>query len=619
MSTSRKSWWALYALGAFLTLGALGWISAAVLDLLAREGAARLEHRRQQALRLALWRMDSWFGPQLAAEVARLPHEYQAYTPQALAYTRVLSQIEPGEVLVPSPLLSFESDIIRLHFQVDSAGTWTSPQAPESNSLDLAQANGLIEAGDLRRRRALLAELATRLELAGLPARLGGAECNFNQLFLTPPEAPAPTAAGRDQDQISLLDNDLNLKERGWRAQVVQQAQLPAEAEELLPVGLNRPQEVATDGQRETRSAPLVPFWLEASAAGGPEQEPWLVFARRVRTARGEAFQGFLTDWPRLREGLATLVADLLPEATLEAQRSGDPREDPEGRLLASIPALLVPGHLPAPGAGGWGPGETTLLVGWLVALVALGVVGAGLRSSIRFGEQRSRFASTVSHELRTPLTTFRLYSEMLASGVVPEDRRQEYLETLERESERLNTLVENVLGYSRLEEGRSGLEKHPTAATEVLERARPALERRAAEAGMVLELRRVALEGVRVETDPEAVAQILFNLVDNACKYGCRAAGGGAGEIELLADAEGRVLRLRVRDRGLGVPRAARRAIFEAFDRGGRDAADPSPGVGLGLALSRGLARDLGGDLVLEPTPDGAGASFCLELPLAS
>ena len=115
------------------------------------------------------------------------------------------------------------------------------------------------------------------------------------------------------------------------------------------------------------------------------------------------------------------------------------------------------------------------------------------------------------------------------------------------------------------------------------------------------------------VETDVEAVEQVLFNLVDNACKYG-RDRGGG--EVELLVGLAGDSLALRVRDHGAGVPPSAARAIFHAFDRGGLDPSDPNPGVGLGLALSRGLARDLGGDLVLETGGAIGGACFRLCLP---
>ena len=231
------------------------------------------------------------------------------------------------------------------------------------------------------------------------------------------------------------------------------------------------------------------------------------------------------------------------------------------------------------------------------------------------YGEKRSRFASTVTHELRTPLTTFRMYSEMLAHGMVPAADRAEYLETLQRESDRLAGLVENVLAYARLEDGRSPLKRRRVAVGELLERALPTLDRRVRESGVALRCEADGARAAEVETDPEAVQQILFNLVDNACKYG-RSSDGAP--LQLSARERADRVELRVRDHGAGVPAAHARSIFHAFERGGRDPADPSPGVGLGLALSRGLARDLGGDLVLEP--GGAeGACFVLTLRRAS
>jgi signal transduction histidine kinase len=114
---------------------------------------------------------------------------------------------------------------------------------------------------------------------------------------------------------------------------------------------------------------------------------------------------------------------------------------------------------------------------------------------------------------------------------------------------------------------------------------------------------------------DPEAIGQILANLVDNAAKY---AHGGDSATISLHAAAPDASLVVTVRDQGPGVPSAKARAIFAPFERGGRDSADPIPGVGLGLALSRGLARDMGGDLTLD-APNGRGASFRLVLPARS
>ena len=112
---------------------------------------------------------------------------------------------------------------------------------------------------------------------------------------------------------------------------------------------------------------------------------------------------------------------------------------------------------------------------------------------------------------------------------------------------------------------------------------------------------------------DPDAIGQILSNLVDNAAKY---ARGSTPATIALHASALNGSLVVTVRDQGPGVASAQARAIFAPFERGGRDSADPIPGVGLGLALSRGLAREMGGDLTLD-APDGRGASFRLVLPV--
>ena len=622
MGARRRSWWLVWALGALLTLGALSWISVVVIDLETSEREAREVSAQQERVRLALWRMDSWFGAQLATEVARLPREYQAYSPQPLAYTKILSQIEPGEVMVPSPLLSFESEIIRIHFQLGRKG-WSSPQLPVGNQLDLAQANGLAPAERLAARREALEELAAAVTYEEFDTALSGAVRSFNQLFVAQVDLEQQVAAAGDSDRLQPLGlppldnaprqqealapewNGLNVQERAQRAESFHQLQNP----NFPPIFNNdRLDQGAPDA---SASSALVPLWLN-----GDGFAPRLCFVRRVTTSEGDVFQGFFADWQRLEEELLARVTDLLPAALLEPRLDANPEADPEGHLMATIPAALQSGRSVAASSAGMSPAVVTLLFTWLAALVALGAVGVSLRSSIAYGEQRSRFASTVTHELRTPLTTFRMYSEMLARGMVPEEKRGEYLATLERESDRLATLVENVLAYSRLEDGRASLRRERTLAAELVERVRPELERRATEAGMELHLDVDGARGIAVETDSEAVEQILFNLVDNACKYG---RGEGGGRIELLAEGGGGILRLRIRDHGSGVPPKAARAIFQAFDRGGLDPADENPGVGLGLALSRGLARDLGGDLVLENREPGEGAAFCLTLPRAS
>jgi len=194
--------------------------------------------------------------------------------------------------------------------------------------------------------------------------------------------------------------------------------------------------------------------------------------------------------------------------------------------------------------------------------------------------------------------------------------QRALYLQTLKEESTRLSTLVENVLAYARLEEGRGGARRERIALADLIARHRPVLERRARDGGLALEVVGEAggeVGAAELETDVDAVGQVLFNLVDNACKY---AKGSTPAALELSARVEPARVVLRVRDHGPGVDPATARQIFAPFDRGARNG-DPAPGVGLGLALARGIAADLRGALTLG-TADGSGACFELALPRA-
>jgi signal transduction histidine kinase len=309
-------------------------------------------------------------------------------------------------------------------------------------------------------------------------------------------------------------------------------------------------------------------------------------------------------DWPALRRRLKDEIADLLPGADLVAAKENDERR------LASLPVRLEPGALAAPAPEGGFPLFLGLGLAWASVLLAVVAVAALLVGAVALSERRAVFVSAVTHELRTPLTTFRTYTEMLARGMVPEASRAEYLETLRHEADRLAHLTENVLMYSRLERGRDGHRAEVVELGALAERLRPRLDGRVAEAGMTLSWPEAE---ARVQGDATAIEQILFNLVDNACKY-----AASATDRRITIDARvaaGQVV-VDVRDRGPGVPASDRRRLFQPFSRSARDAAGHAPGVGLGLALSRRLARAMRGDLALV---DGAeGACFRLTLPAA-
>lgn len=121
-------------------------------------------------------------------------------------------------------------------------------------------------------------------------------------------------------------------------------------------------------------------------------------------------------------------------------------------------------------------------------------------------------------------------------------------------------------------------------------------------------------LDDVLVHTDPHAVEQILFNLVDNACKYAQTATDR---TIHITAAAAAGHVELRVRDHGRGISKQFAKSLFQPFSKSCEEAAVTAPGVGLGLALCKRLAREIGGSLMLENSSD-AGATFRLTLPRA-
>jgi signal transduction histidine kinase len=228
--------------------------------------------------------------------------------------------------------------------------------------------------------------------------------------------------------------------------------------------------------------------------------------------------------------------------------------------------------------------------------------------------ERRGTFVSAVTHELRTPLTTFRLYTEMLDEGMVPNpDTQRDYLKTLRAEADRLGHLVENVLAFARLERGSAGDRREALPPAEMLKQIVPRLKLRATQAGMDLVVSPCDCHEP-IRADLSVVDQILSNLIDNAIKYaGCAA----DRRIHLDFAPVGRWLTLVVRDHGPGLPPRAIRRLFRPFSKSAHDAAQSAPGVGLGLALSRRLARALGGDLRLQANGP-MGAWFALTIPLA-
>jgi len=599
--------WAAFALCLAALLVAMGVVSATALRLDRAERRAVQRAAAEEKIRLALWRMDSALLPLIVQESARPHFVYAAFHPLGMAYTLRYRQFAANEVLLPSPLLDFASQEILLHFQLDEAGRLTSPQAPTGDQLELAT-GGYVTAAQARAAATRLAALGRLLDrerlLKALPAPPAASGASSRPAASAPPPRPAPPQQLQAEEEISKLQ----AQRKGRRFTRDEITQLLNSTNTVARYRANDQAQFAMDVLYRPVAAP-------SAVAQGPMSPCWaggaLLLARRVRVDGKEQIQGCLLHWAHIRESLLASAADLLPEAALA------PAEDDAGAgayVLAALPIRLEPGAVPQDVSAGRSPVGLSLLIAWACVLAGAAAVAAVLGRAVSLSERRGAFVSAVTHELRTPLTTFRLYAEMLADGIVTDqEKRASYLRRLRDEADRLSHLVENVLVYARLAGPRSAAPRESVRLGELLDRSRDRLAALTDRAGMQLVVEADdGLAAASVRCNASAVEQVLLNLVDNACKYAGRAEDR---RVHLRASRRDGAVVLAVRDHGPGIDPEGRRRLFRAFRKSAHEAAASAPGIGLGLALSRRLARSMGGDLRCEVPPDG-GASFALRLP---
>jgi signal transduction histidine kinase/tetratricopeptide (TPR) repeat protein len=250
-------------------------------------------------------------------------------------------------------------------------------------------------------------------------------------------------------------------------------------------------------------------------------------------------------------------------------------------------------------------------IVGIVVAslIVGLGLTLRALTREMRLAELKSDFVSNVSHELRTPLTSIRMLGEMLRDGGLPRDKEREYFEVIEKESRRLQSLIDNVLDFSRIEKGKKELQLRSEELSEVVREVVETFRYGAEKKGFDIRLSEPD-EPLYARIDRGAVGQILLNILSNAVKY-----SGESRVVEVKLERIGNRARVAVRDRGIGISREDQKQLFTKFYRGRGVKHDPK-GVGLGLLLARELARLHGGDIAVESEP-GRGSTFAVRLPI--
>ena len=287
--------------------------------------------------------------------------------------------------------------------------------------------------------------------------------------------------------------------------------------------------------------------------------------------------------------------------------------DPPEGAIPLADKALRYP-------LSAWGlkyylpPGYLNTKGGALYFNLLLGLGAAGLafvglavyfyRESsreMRDAAQRVTFVNQVSHELKTPLTNIRMYAELLERTLPEEEEKTRgHLGIIVSESQRLSRLIGNILTFSRKQRRKLNLHLSPGAVDEVVQTVLDHFRASLEDQGIRVRFEADAAETVQL--DPDALAQILGNLFNNVEKY---AASGG--EMRMATRQEPGWSVITVSDNGPGIPPGQRERIFLPFHRISDKLNDGVTGTGIGLTISRDLARLHGGDLVALPSERGA------------
>ncbi len=312
-------------------------------------------------------------------------------------------------------------------------------------------------------------------------------------------------------------------------------------------------------------------------------------------------------------------LADIDPTLRLERPDVADP-DLPAVRLSAPLDGMVV-----VPDAADW---STVLashrrrivlvvvqgIVLMLAMASAVALVWAAVRREGRRERQHQNFVSAITHELKTPIAGIRLALETVLSGRVDDEARTRFLNNALIDAERLSDLVQKVLEITRYGGGAGRLSVELSDLSELVEYELGAARRRAGPRGVSLE--GSIEEGIQAPFDPEALAIVCSNLLENALKY---AAGGDPPTVRvgLRLDAGNAVL--EVSDNGIGIKPEELESIFQPFYRSGDEVTRRTPGTGIGLYVAREIVAAHGGRLTASSEGVGKGAAFKLVLPGAS
>jgi len=341
------------------------------------------------------------------------------------------------------------------------------------------------------------------------------------------------------------------------------------------------------------------PAWLIGAIPSLGDQGPGIV------AVRYEAVLASL-------EVAAASSGDLVAELSLISEASSS--AVPLGPAFPSLAADFTAGEDVAQGIG------RSVRLGFylfgLFLVISVTLFGAYLlwrdvRRELRLAEMRSRFVAAVSHELKTPLTGIRMFAEMMhVGGQIDPDTQAEYLETIVNESERLTRLLNNVLDFSRIEQGQKTYHREPNDLAEIVQATARTMTYPLEQENFALHVK--IEEGLPpASVDRDGIEQAILNLLTNAMKCSRE-----SRDIHLhLQSQNGRAV-IEVSDRGVGIGPDEQSRIFEQFYRVPSPDNEGIPGTGLGLTLVQHIVRAHGGAITVQ-SAIGEGSTFSMHLPL--
>jgi signal transduction histidine kinase len=435
---------------------------------------------------------------------------------------------------------------------------------------------------------------------------------------------------------------------------------LSADDQKWLAIGFNGIPTTITSHLISTRSAPMQ--W-RGKMIFGPNRNKNFTEVE-FSGPKNDSYHGFTNQWflcrteLQISQTLLSLLGDQkqIPEyfaLGLEIAGKQLPEFRPDARLshtniLASaiqsdrgVPQLKVSVYPTSPAALFKRQSERTFWFGSLVSIASLAAF-IGLFSAWRafnrqqeLAEMKSNFVSSVSHELRAPIASVRLMAESLERGKVAEPpKQQEYFRFIGQECRRLSSLIENVLDFSRIEQGRKQYEFEPTDLLALVQQTVKLMEAYGNERQVAIALKlpdhQPSTFDNQLSLDGRAIQQALINLLDNAIKHSPNGQTVSvvlesparithlSSEALLAKEDHESLIHISVIDHGPGIPAAEHEKIFQRFYRLGSELRRETQGVGIGLSIVKHIVEAHGGRVVVESAP-GTGSRFTIELPFTN